>query len=256
LPWKRGPAAWNIKLDVEEIKMRLAAQKRNFFSLRQAAKILGVSTQPIRDWIRLKYLKREGLRGQITKSEFERFLKWLVERAKPFSLWNYADRLLRSPTRPAYLFHTLGRAEFVWPKERKTLTPRELAGLIGCHHTLIIKAIHHKPWLAKRKSPGRWEITRHRWENTFPLSNCTQFRMPSLPRQPLFSTKEAAEHMTMWGMRQASTYTVRRMIHSDQLVAIPPAPGKRKYFVPRKNLEKMRKNLLTAQKGAISLKSG
>jgi hypothetical protein len=165
LPWKRGPAAWKIKLDAHEIKIRLAIEKRNFFSLRKAARLLSVSTQPVRDWIRLGYLKREGPRGQIARGELGRFVGWLEERAEPFDQMNYLQRLPHT-----YPFKKLRSASFVWPKDRKTLIPSELAALAGCHPSLVIKAIRCGELRGRNRSPCRFEISKQAWRNAFPLS--------------------------------------------------------------------------------------
>jgi hypothetical protein len=246
LPWKRGPAAWEIASSSDEIKVRLYAQRRNYLSLRKTAKIFGISTQPIRDWVRFGYLKREGPRKQFALGELERFIGVLAQRAKPFPNENYTERFIQKTGKYPYPFQTLGRAQFIWPKGRKALTPYELAELIGCHPALIIKAIHDKPWLARRKSPCRWEITRYRWQNTFFFSSIAKPRLPGLPRQPLFSTMEAAEHLGRWGVSNISAQRIREMIRSGELEGIPPPVGKRKWFITRKSLERIRKNHLTA----------
>ena len=160
LPWKRGPAAWKIRLAADEIKIRISAEQRNFFSLRKAARLLNVSTQPVRDWIRLGYLKREGPRGQIARGELERFVGWLEERAESFDPLNYVERI--PPTWP---FKKLGRVRFEWPKDRKALNPRELAVLTGCHPSLVLKAIHSGTLHGRFRSPCRREVTRQAWLN-------------------------------------------------------------------------------------------
>src|ERR1051325_9914808 len=106
LPWRRGPAAWKIAGHSDEVEIRLHAECRKFLSLRRASAILGVSTQPIRDWVRLGYLKRDGPRRQISKLQLSEFLSWLKSKAQPFPSENYSSRLLR-PGRPAFLFYTL-----------------------------------------------------------------------------------------------------------------------------------------------------
>jgi len=162
LPWKRGPAAWNIKLDADEIRIRLSAENRNFFSLRRAAWILRVSTQPVRDWIRLGYVQREGPRGQIARSELERFVGWLEERAEPFDTMNYLERI--PLIRP---FQKMRRAHFEWPKGRKALNPRELAALTGCHPSSVLKAIYSGALHGRRRSPRRWEVSRRAWHEAW-----------------------------------------------------------------------------------------
>jgi len=83
LPWKRGPRAWEIAQRADSIMAALHASRRGFYSLRKAAKLLGVSTQPVRDWIRLNHLKRDGPRQQISRGELKRFVHELTKRAKP-----------------------------------------------------------------------------------------------------------------------------------------------------------------------------
>ena len=131
LPWKRGPAAWEVACASDDIKNRLRAQPRKFLSLRRTAKLLGISTQPVRDWNRMGHLKREGPRRQIALAELERFIEWLERRAKPFSTENYTERFVLKTGRYPYPFQTLSRAQFIWPKGQNTLTPQELAELIG-----------------------------------------------------------------------------------------------------------------------------
>jgi hypothetical protein len=264
LPWKRGPAAWNLASRAEEIKTRLQAQPRRFLSLRKTAKLFGVSTQPVRDWIRLGHLQRAGPRKQIALGELERFIGWLEQRALPFPDENYIQRFINKSGRYPYPFQTLSRAQFVWPKGRTALTPRELADLTGCHRSLISKAIHAQQGsrlgrrkALKRRSTSRyawggggttfrchWEITRHAWENTFPGTIVSQQRLPPLPRAVLFSTKAAAGHLSAWGLREVSACDVRRMIHAGQLEALRPTLGKRKLFVTRNSLQKFRKKAL------------
>ena len=196
LPWKRGPAAWKVACASDDIKNRLHAQPRKYLSLRRTAKLFRISTQPIRDWIRLGHLKREGPRRQIVLGELERFIEWLERRAKPFSAENYTERFIRKTGRYPYRFQTLSRAQFIWPKGQKALTPKELAELIGCHPSLITKAIHARRWirLGRRKSSARkknyswetagsssrccWVITRRSWQNAFPLSTISDPRLP------------------------------------------------------------------------------
>ena len=136
LPWKRGPTAWFITRRASRIREALEASRFRFFSLRAAARILGFSTQPLRDWLRLGYLTRTGPRQQFSREELLRFLQWLEDRAQPYDSQNYLDRLP-----PAYPFRKLSRASFAWPKGRRSLKPSELAPLVKCHPSLIIKAI-------------------------------------------------------------------------------------------------------------------
>jgi hypothetical protein len=270
LPWKRGPVAWEIASYSDNIKSRLQAQPRNFLSLRKTAKIFGVSTQPIRDWIRLGHLKREGPRRQIALGELERLIRWLEQRAGRFSYENHAERFIRKTGKHPYPFQTLSEARFVWPKGRKALTPQELAEMIGCHRSLITKAIQADHWtrlgrpkcLSRGKSTrdswgsGRatslclWEISRRAWEDRFPGTIVSVQRVPALPRAMLFSTKETAWHLRAWGSPDVSACDVRRMIHEGQLEALRPTLGKRKLFVTRKSLEKLRRKSLDSLRSA------
>jgi hypothetical protein len=162
LPWKRGPRAWEIAQRAHSIFETLNASRRGFYSLRRTAKLLGISTQPVRDWIRLGHLKREGPRGQIAKGELGRFLGELERRAEFFEPWNYLDRF--PPTRP---FKKLGRVRFVWPKDRKALNPSELAALAGCHPSLVLKAIRSGELRGRRRTPCRVEVSRQAWFNAW-----------------------------------------------------------------------------------------
>lgn len=161
LPWKRGPRAWEIAQRADSILETLHASRRGFYSLRRTAKLLGISTQPLRDWIRLGYLKREGPRGQIAKGELLRFLVWLQQRAEQFDSLIYQQRLPQT-----YPFRKLSYASFVWPKDRKALNPQELAALTGCHPSLVLKAIHEGRLRARHRSPCRWEVSKHAWFNS------------------------------------------------------------------------------------------
>jgi hypothetical protein len=170
LPWKRGPAAWKIKQDADEIKIRLGAEKRNFFSLRKTARLLSVSTQPIRDWIRLGYLKREGPRGQIAKGALERFIGWLEEHAEFFDPLNYLERIP-----PKFPFQKLSSSHFVWPKGHDNLKPSELAAIINCHPSLIVKAIRCGRLHMHHQTGCHCKISKRTWRNSFPLT----FDLPS-----------------------------------------------------------------------------
>ena len=68
LPWKRGPAAWDVKCRSDEILAQIAARTRPFMTLRGAARLLGLSTPPLRDWIAQGYLSRTGPRPHSSTS--------------------------------------------------------------------------------------------------------------------------------------------------------------------------------------------
>jgi hypothetical protein len=170
LPWKRGPAAWKVAIAADEILNNLEASHRGFYSLRRAARLLGVSTQPVRDWIQRHYLKRDGPRGKLSKAELCRFVGWLKERAEPFDSRGYLDRL--HPKGRPRAWDKLRAARFAWPRGCRALTPKELAQLAGCHPSLIVKAIsRYRDFNAlrgHRRTPCRWEITKRSWAQAFP----------------------------------------------------------------------------------------
>ena len=248
LPWKRGPVAWSIARRADEVGRRLESASRNFFSLRRTAAILGVSTQPVRAWVRLGHLRRDGPRGQVAKAELTRFVGWLRERAEPFDNQTYTRRLTRKPGSQTFPFQALAQAQFLWPKGRPALTLRELAALIGCHPSLLIKAIKQYPYrrLGRRKSPGRWEITRRAWQGVFPSSRIAKPTLPPLPRAPHFTILEAARHLRAWGLAGASPYRVRCLVKAGELEMLElTGPGRRKLGIARPGLEKMRRKMLT-----------
>jgi hypothetical protein len=107
LPWKRGPAAWEVAKRAEEILELLSSNKRRFLSLRRAASILGISTQPLRDWTQRGYIRRNGPRLQYGKDELCRFVKLLEKRATPFGPHGYLERLYGKLIRPPYRFDKL-----------------------------------------------------------------------------------------------------------------------------------------------------
>jgi hypothetical protein len=167
LPWKRGPRAYQIAQRAEEIFERLNHDRRGFCSLRRTAKVLGVSTQPVRDWIRLGYLKRDGPRDQISRAGIESFVWMLVEKAEAFDPLNYLNRIERNRKTPSWPWRKFATANFIWPKERDMLKATELAKLIGCHPSLITKAIKAGRVHGFRPTPRRWAIKRRTWKNIF-----------------------------------------------------------------------------------------
>jgi len=166
LPWKRGPAAWGIARRADEILENLSQNPRQFISLRQAAKILGVSTQPLHDWNKRHFVQRDGPRLQFEKRELCLFVKWLAKGAKPYPSDGYLERFRRRKM-PPRAFEKLFSARFDWPAGRKSLTPKELAQLIACHPSLIIKAINSDYIRGGRRTRCRWEISKSAWKNAF-----------------------------------------------------------------------------------------
>ena len=150
LPWKRGPRAYEIAQRAGFILETLNASRRGFYSLRRTAELLDISTQPVRDWIRLDQMKRDGPRQQISTRELKRFLGVLIERAEPFDPGKYLDRIEWNRKVPSRPWHKLRWTSFKWPKEENELTPSQLAELIGCHPSLIRKAIQAGEVIAQR----------------------------------------------------------------------------------------------------------
>ncbi len=178
LPWKRGPAAWNVARHADQILEVLAETRRGFFSLRRAARLLGVSTQPLRDWIMREDLKRAGAGRKISKDELRHFVEWLKDRAEPFDSRRYLERLHRKLKAPPIEFDKLRAARFVWPEGRNALSPKELAQLVGCHPSLILRAITSHDFFhrlrGRRRTLCRWEVTKRDWDCGFPFTIITK----------------------------------------------------------------------------------
>jgi transposase len=145
----------------------LQTSRRGAYSLRAAATVLGVSTQPVRDWIRLGWLKRDGPRQQISRSELRACVQKLKLRATRFDPDGYCQRIELNRKIPSSPWRKIFHADFDWPKNRDELSPPELARLIGCHPSLINKAIRSRRLAAKRKTEGRWVITRWHWQRRY-----------------------------------------------------------------------------------------
>jgi hypothetical protein len=169
LPWKRGPIAWKVAQRANEITTKLLNSAKNFYSLRQLAKLLGVSTQPVRAWAKRKHLHRAGPRLQFAKSEILRFINWLASRAKPFDRRQYLSRFDRNYLGPAFPFNKLRSAQLLWPRG-SSMTPPQIARQISCHPSLIVKAILWGKVRAYRPTPYRWAIKRDSWQLAFPLT--------------------------------------------------------------------------------------
>ena len=237
LPWKRGPAAWHVKCRADEILTQIALCPRPWLTLRGAARLLGVSTQPLRDWIAQGYLCRTGPRLRLTVSELRRFVQLLANRAEPFDPSIYQDRFRDPQGRLPYPFKKLATAKIVWPKRRPALIPSHLAALVGCHPSLVLKAIRTGTLRARRRTPCRWEITRRIWADAFPLTITRQLHLPPLPGTDLVSTAVAAAHLRACGLSTATPELVRSLIRQGKLAAIPRSPQTRKLLILKRSLK-------------------
>lgn len=246
LPWKRGPAAWGVATRAEGIRLKLSQEKKCFFSLRKTARILGVSTQPVRDWTKRGYLNHSGERHLYHKNEITRFVEWLCKRSSPFESDQYLERIYRKSDQPVYPFRKLRSSRFIWPKYRGALTPRELSELVGCHPSLIVKAIQAGEVQGERKTNYRWEITRRAWSNSFPTSILRTPRYPPLPEKNLIPTSEVVSFLKSSGILRVNQRWIRELIQNGELMAERPTPGARKLFVTRESLFSFLKNLKKA----------
>jgi hypothetical protein len=240
LPWKRGPAAWKVKCQADAILQRVATSTQRPLSLRAAARLLGLSTQPLRDWLSYGYLKPTCSGGPFALEELRRLVLWLQKHAQPFDPANYVRRFFGRRVPPPYPFQKLATTQIVWPARRTALTPRELAHLVGCHPSLVVKAITIQAVRGRRPTPCRWEITRPAWSVAFPLSIRSQPRFPPLPLAELISTSETAAHLRACGMPAATPALVRALIRDGKLAASPRTPPARKLFVLKSSLKDFR----------------
>ncbi len=240
LPWKRGPAAWEVKCRAAEILPRVAASAQRPVSLRAAACLLGLSTQPLRDWVRCGYLTPTRPGGPFALEELRRFVLWLQRHAAPFASANYVRRFFGRHRTPPYEFQKLATTQIIWPTSRTALAPRELAQLVGCHPSLVVKAITMHAVRGRRRTPCRWEITRRAWSDAFPLTVRSQPRLPPLPKTDLISTSESAAHLRACGMAEATPALVRTLIHDGKLQTSPRTPPARKLLVLKSSLKDFR----------------
>lgn len=236
LPWSRGPAGWRAALAANEAVKIFSADHRNFHSLRTIAQVLHISTQPLRDWNRLGYLRRDGPRGQFSRSEVIRFLVWLKKRAKPFRAEDYLLRIFGKQGRLARRFNKLRTARFVWPKGRHDLVPMELAVRIRCHASLIVKAIRARELKAHRRTRCRWGVTRREWDRTFPGTLMSAMDIPPLPDGPL-TVARTALYLRRCGVSDANVAEVRRLVQEGYLHC-KSGPQGTKVVITRTSLKK------------------
>jgi hypothetical protein len=89
--------------------------------------------------------------------ELERFVCWLRDKAAPYWEARFLRFYAKRPNRfyPPR-FNKLRKAEFQWPRGKPSLTPKELASLIGCHPSLITKAINARRIFGQRRRRPVW----------------------------------------------------------------------------------------------------
>src|SRR5579859_2406991 len=242
LPWKRGPVAWEIAKRSSDILDTLNGHPRQFFSLRKASAILGISTQPLRDWVRLGCICRNGPRQQFPKGELCRFVSMLIERAESYDMASRVERFERDVGHPRRPFAKLQAAKFVWPKGRKTLTPKEISILTNCHPSLVIKAIRKMWRLGSRRTPHRWQISRYSWNNNFYFTLIEKPRMPPLRRAEIIPTREAADYLRNCGALGMNLRGIVSLIKNGQLEGVHQTPRGRKWYVKRASLIKFAEN--------------
>ncbi len=166
-PWLKGPVAWEVRLRAPLIRERMQAEKERCLSLRQVAEALGISTQPARLWIKEGWLPATGPRGRVKVEDLLEFTAWLEKNARPYRMEDSAARFAGQDESGPSPFRKLYRSQFSWDPARAVLTPPELADRIGCHPSLIVKAIRAGFIQAKRRSHSRWEIARQDWAQAF-----------------------------------------------------------------------------------------
>ena len=246
LPWRRGPVAWRVALRANEIRDELGRQSRQFLSLRATARLFGISTQPLRDWLKRRNVRRDGPRKQFSTCELTRFLGWLQARAQPFTTDRYLLRLNHSNGRPPLPFDKLSSARFVWPRGRPALTPNELSQRIGCHSSLIIKAINAREVRARRRTAFRWEITRNAWSQGFPLTLISTGDWPPLPAGNALTLAQVSRYLRSLPAPKAAQPSIEELIDEGRL-QLRLRRGSRQLFVTRSSLKKFFNSM---QKGA------
>jgi len=156
--------AWVVAQRANAILATLDTSPKRFLSLRQTALILGSSIQPVRGWLRFGLIDASGPRKQIPIPALVALVQHFQRLAQPYSMAERAGRFHQGKPGPRRPFAILRRARFDWPKQNRTRTPAEIAKLVGCHPSTIIRAIHARELFADRRTPYRWEISRKQWE--------------------------------------------------------------------------------------------
>lgn len=240
LPWKRGPVAWKIACDAQRIHERLQSEPKSFLSLRRASRILGTSTQPLRDWVRLRLLIRAGPRNQFRKSDLTKFVERLEAESSPFDPAEYLHRLHWKRGRPLDPFEKLRSSRFIWPRKIPFLTPNELATRIDCHPSLIRKAFRDA--LPKRGPRQRFKIPRRLWTNTFYFTLIHLEEHPDPPPGVLLKSGVVARYLRNCGIRDANSAYVHRLIR-DGLIEAQKGKSNERPLVVARSLKKFFRKL-------------
>ena len=165
-PWECRPLAYEVACRAEVIAECGEREPQRFLSLRSVARLLGVSTQPVSDWIEAGHLHRSGRQNRVSREELRRFVRGLDLNAVEFDDVREA-RFHAKRRREPRPFDKLRNARFFWRKGRKALAPVEQAKLVGCHPSLILRAIGCKQLRGRPRWPCRSEVTLDAWRDAF-----------------------------------------------------------------------------------------
>lgn len=163
--WRRGPAAYDLAIRAERYVIDdLKLERRHFLTLHATRCYLEISRKTLLRWIDEGLISRHETHKKIETSDLIQFLEVLIEKKRlP------PPRHKRLGERPE-LFGILKRASFIWPKRKSSLTPRELAELIPCSPSTIIKALKspHSRLQVKLQTRCRYKISRQNWLKAYP----------------------------------------------------------------------------------------
>jgi hypothetical protein len=244
-PWKRGPVAWKVAGNARAIRLKISSHPRRFHSLRAAASLFEISPQPFRDWISRGFLPLSGPRQKISASALLELLNSFEENAQPLGPDFYLKRLLKKRRWLPLPYSKLRSARFLWPKKRSSLTPRELAILIGCHPSLIRKAIAAHEVRGSGRTPYRWEITRYAWNLAFPLTVIRSCELPPIPNGDPLPVGVVSKYLRACGLPKVRAVAVKRLVEHSYLESTRNE-GRRCLLISRRSVKKLHRFLKTA----------
>jgi len=109
--WKRGQSAYELSCRAERVTIpQLHAHPKNYLSLRESTKVLGVSHQTLTKWTTDKIVRRDGPGGKFAVGDLISFLHELEKRAKeppPIYLAHWAEGAFRERTGGAHSLPSL-----------------------------------------------------------------------------------------------------------------------------------------------------